>query len=158
MTLTDLMENYPTEKCQQVKRLVKVNKMHVITGQQIDFELPFPKEISKEMYYELISKVLSDLRQAVNQKVDLFYSQNVPEKATRVMTVEHRDQILMSVNTVQIRETVLKEFGVNLNGISALDAMKHAFFTYAGDSVFKNKVTDIKQQHDNKLLQVLKTR
>ena len=102
--------------------------MRVMNGEPIDFELPFPKSVTKEMYYELISKVLSELRVQVKEKVDKFR-----ETSPKLMTVEDRDTILKSVDGAKVREQVLNEFGVDTQGIKAADVLKNAFYTYSAD-------------------------
>lgn len=146
------MEKHNTDQCKLMERLVKVNKDRVAKGEPIDFELPFPEQITKEMYYELISKVLSDLRSAVKTQVTEFRLEG-----NTVMTVQDRDRILSSVDGDQIRGKVLQEFGVDTQGQNAPQIMKHAFYSFSGDQEFKDKVTQIYETHQNKMVQILKT-
>jgi hypothetical protein len=65
ISMDDILSVDPEETA-IFERLLKENLEKIETGQPIDFELKFPRDtMDKEMYLEIIDKVLSDLRDAV---------------------------------------------------------------------------------------------
>lgn len=115
-TLMYLIEKHDTEEVKTTKRLVKSNKARIMAGQSIDFELPFPREITKELYVELITKVLSDYREEAKSKVQEFYS-----TGQTTMTVEERNSILASIDGLELRDQVLQEFNIDYKNQKATE-------------------------------------
>lgn len=106
------------EELDQLKEFMEAAKMDVCKGEYhipLDHRLTHPNypqlgppsKISQELYYEILTKVLSDLRQLVTAETENFYQSGNTE-----MTTEDRDAILGSVDGQKVRLKVLQEFNI----------------------------------------------
>ncbi|CAI2374312.1 unnamed protein product [Moneuplotes crassus] len=162
-TLTFLLDTVELEEIEELKTWMKESKIKVLQG---EFQVYLDKslvevntdntkvtnKIPKELYYELLSKILCDLRHEVKLRKEKFYAEG-----NTVMTTKDRDQILNSIDGVQVRENVFKEFGIKSN-LPAVEVLKNCFDAYSIDLNFKMKVTTLSQEHERKVTQILSTR
>ena len=72
---------------------MKESKLKVAKGQfMVEDKYNLAEVISQQMYYELFNKILSDLREIIQQLVKEFY-----DSGNQVMTMEDRNELMKKV-------------------------------------------------------------